>query len=211
MSESKELSHLIGESKQIAATIKQTLEKFKDDPVPYSFSDIGPSRIFVNIASPEQHAFLTASLVRQWKAYGKVLPNLPKGFPKKFTLPVYALRTDQYHTPEAEPTSQRQRVTTSYGVLNEYFLGADNKLYHAMNTLFFNETGQALKAESIKESPFDSQRGLQRVNLDRNTLSKLDIVPKIGMRYVPLDPGDYEKARTILHQIEIGDFIPEKP
>lgn len=158
-------------------------------------------RSFANEADPAQWVNLTA-LQERIDGYeiGQEVVEIPNRVPDTFVFPVYELTTQS----NRRDVDYKPRATTLHGILDEYFIGSDGLAYVAMNSLLFNEEGQAVKAELIVRH--GDPKNIWFSGLDLSTIKREDFVPKTGLRFVPLDPHDYEKAHYFLHGIQEGRF-----
>lgn len=158
-------------------------------------------RNFANEADPTQWVTLTALRERiHGDEIGMEVAEIPNRIPDNFAFPVYELATSSHK----RDVDYQPRTITPQGVLEHYFIGSDGSAYVAINTLLFNEVGQAVKAEVIVKH--GDPKNIWFSGLDLSVIKRVDFVPKPGLRFVPLDPHDYEKAHYFLQQIQEGKF-----
>lgn len=128
------------------------------------------------------------------------------GFPEEFEYPVYNLQ--DWHV-----GMDMSRATTSQGWLDEYFKDREGRVYATVNSYYFNLIGKAIKSEEINnmiELGDEAVRDiLRRRGLYLEELREVDFIPEEGRKFVDLEPGDYEKVRGILWQIQKGELTTE--
>ncbi|MDO8658916.1 MAG: hypothetical protein Q7K55_09320 [Candidatus Levybacteria bacterium] len=107
-----------------------------------------------------------------------------------------------------------RRVTSPYGILTSYAVGADQRLYHLSNIYYFDQCGKAVKFEEVMcfsgedDKPEDLEDTVERFTYNENEVTRTEVnISEGDSRYVPLLPGDYEKIRMILKAIETGEFV----
>lgn len=129
-----------------------------------------------------------------------ILHNV-SSLPEHIEFPAYSISSNA-----AGYEDDLERRTTPYGIVDNFFIGADGRTYVVSEKLFFNDKGQSIKFGFIKVRPRHPTS--EQDILNKRTLKQVDFVPKEGEDwFLPLEPGDYEKAGALIRQIEQGEFV----
>ncbi len=101
-------------------------------------------------------------------------------------------------------------MTTPYGAIPQFVVGADKNLYKMKAWYFFDESGNAKKYEEVEnQSKFNTNlnRLIESSGQSQQTIKTLDFTPDEGdSRYVDLTSGDYEVIANTLYLIEKGEY-----